>query len=293
MPRFAVCEISTFHARFNEDLRACVLAGVEGIGICEFKLPASGRDAPALAAFRDSGLSASLCLPATFSILPLPWMPGPKDPRERLAAMCAGLRRLAPFGPAACVCLTGPSGGRPEAEARRIVVQGLRQVARAAAELGLRLALEPVHPSIRDDWSLVSTLPETLDLLAEVGEPNLGALFDTWHLGDAPDVLETAQRHASRIFGVHVSDRRSPTRSWCDRALPGQGTLDLPAILGALDAGGYSGWYDLEIFSDDGTFGNAYADSLWKQRAAQLVQQGRSGFLRAWRQRRVPVTRDS
>ncbi|MDW8310564.1 MAG: sugar phosphate isomerase/epimerase family protein, partial [Verrucomicrobiales bacterium] len=262
--------------------------GVEGIGICEFKLPPSRQDGAALRAFRDSGLSASLCVPATLSILPLPRMPGPKDPRERIAAMSAGLRRLAAFGPAACVCLTGPAGARLEAEARRLVVHGLREVARVAADLGLRLALEPVHPSIRQDWSLICTLPETLELLDEVGEPNLGVLFDTWHLGDAPDVLQAAQRHAARIFGVHINDRRNPTRSWKDRALPGEGTLNLPAILGALDAGGYHGWYDLEIFSDDGAFGDAYEDSLWKLPARELVRRGRAGFLRAWRQRRAP-----
>jgi sugar phosphate isomerase/epimerase len=287
MPRFSVCEISTLRARFNEDLRACVAAGAEGIGICEFKLPANRRDDAALAAFRDSGLNASLCVPATLSILPLPLMPGPNDPQERTAALCAGLKRLARFGPAACVCLTGPAGERLETEARRIVVQGLRAVARVAADLGLRLALEPVHPSIRHDWSLVCTLPETLELIEEIGEPNLGVLFDTWHLGDAPEVLKAARRHASRIFGVHVNDRREPTRSWKDRTFPGEGTLDLPAILGALDAGGYNGWYDLEIFSDDGAFGDVYPDSIWRLPAIEIVRRGRAGFLKAWRQRRA------
>ncbi len=292
MPRFSVCEISTLHASFEEDLQAYQFAGVEGIGICEFKLPPlAGRHDPALQSFRDSGLSASLCVPRIFSILPLPLMPGPEEPRERIQAILAGLRRLAPFGPAACVCLTGPAGPLSEAGAREIVIAGLREVARAAADLGLRLALEPVHPSIRHQWSLVCTLPETLELIEAVGEPNLGVLFDTWHLGDAPGVLEQAQRHAARIFGVHVNDRRNPTRSWKDRVLPGEGTLDLPAILGALEAGGYQGWYDLEIFSDDGAFGDAYPDALWKLPPLELVRRGRAGFLRAWSQRRTPVAR--
>ena len=285
MPRFSVCEISTLHSDLNEELRACATAGVEGIGICEFKLPVDGRDDAVLAALRTSGLSASICVPATLSILPLPLMPGSKHPQERTAALCAGLKRLAPFRPNACVCLTGPAGERPQTEARRIAVQGLREAARVAADLGLRLALEPVHPSIMHEWSLVCTLHETLELIEEVGEQNLGVLFDTWHLGDAPDVLQTTRRHAHRIYGVHVNDRRNPTRSWKDRVLPGEGTLDLPAILGALDAGGYSGWYDLEIFSDDGTFGEVYPDSLWRLPAVEIVRRGRDGFLKAWNQR--------
>ncbi|MEK7707177.1 MAG: sugar phosphate isomerase/epimerase family protein [Verrucomicrobiota bacterium] len=286
VPRFSVCEISTLRASFEQDLVACWKGGAEGIGICEFKLPADGNDAPALAAFRTSGLAATICVPATLSVLPLPLMPGPTDPTKRVAALCAGLRRLANFGPATCMCLTGPRGARSEIEARRIVVDGLRTIARTAAGIGLRIGLEPVHASIKDDWTLVSTVPETLDLLAEVGEPNLGVIFDTWHLWETPNVLEHARRHAKRFFGVHINDRREPTRSWKDRVLPGDGVIDLPALFGALDAGGYDGWYDMEIFSDDGSFGDDYPDSLWKQPPVEIVRRGRAGFLRAWAARR-------
>lgn len=281
-PRFSVCEISTLRASFEQDLTACWKGGAEGIGICEFKLRADGNDAPALAAFRESGLAATICVPATLSVLPLPLMPGPNDPTKRVAALRAGVRRLARFGPATCMCLTGPCGARSEREARRLVVEGLRTVARAAAEIGIRIGLEPVHASIRNDWTLVSTVPEALDLLAEVDEPNLGIIFDTWHLWDTPNVLKHARTHAKRFFGVHINDRREPTRSWKDRVLPGDGVIDLPAIFGALEAGGYDGWYDMEIFSDDGLFGDDYPDSLWKLPAIQVVRRGKAGFLRAW-----------
>jgi sugar phosphate isomerase/epimerase len=285
-PRFSVCEITTFAAGFEEDLAACRAGGAEGIGICEFKLPADGNDQAALAAFRSSELKAAICVPATLSVLPLPLMAGPEDPTRRVEAVCAGIRRLAAFAPAACMCLTGPRGARPEAEARRIVVDGLRAIARAAAAVGVRVGLEPIHRSIRDDWSLVTTIPETLDLLDEVGEPNLGLLFDVWHLWDTPNLLAHIRACAHRIVGVHVNDRREPTRSWKDRVLPGEGVIDLPAILGALEAGGYEGWYDLEIFSDNGAFGDNYEDSLWKLPPTEVVRRGRAGFLRAWEARR-------
>ena len=55
---------------------------------------------------------------------------------------------------------------------------------------------------------------------------------------------------------MHVCDRREPTRGWADRALPGDGGADVPSILRALDDAGWDGLYDIEIFSDDGTFGN-------------------------------------
>jgi sugar phosphate isomerase/epimerase len=132
------------------------------------------------------------------------------------------------------------------------------------------------------EWSLLTTIPETVDLLDEVSEPHLKILFDTWHLWDTPGVLEDIRRYADRFAGVHVNDWREPTRSWADRLPPGEGVMDLPAIFGALEAAGYDGWYDLEIFSDDGTFGTAHADSLWALDPLELVERGRDGFLRTW-----------
>ena len=66
-PRFSVCEFTTMPASFEEDLAACRSGGADGIGICEAKLPA-GDDAGLLEKLRDSGLQASVCLPAGLSI---------------------------------------------------------------------------------------------------------------------------------------------------------------------------------------------------------------------------------
>jgi sugar phosphate isomerase/epimerase len=100
-------------------------------------------------------------------------------------------------------------------------------------------------------------------------------------------VLEEIPRHASLIAGVHVNDWREPTRGWADRVLPGDGAADLPAILGVLDDVGWEGFYDLEIFSDNGAFGSAYPDSLWDVDAAELVRRGRDAFIHCWSNRRV------
>ena len=70
------------------------------------------------------------------------------------------------------------------------------------------------------------------------------------------------------------------TRSWCDRVLPGDGVADVPALIGALDAAGWDGLYDLEIFSDNGTFGTHHPDSLWDVPAAELARRGRAATAR-------------
>jgi sugar phosphate isomerase/epimerase len=89
---------------------------------------------------------------------------------------------------------------------------------------------------------------------------------------------------------VHICDSPSSPRNDFDRLLPGDGIADLPGILGALEAGGVVGWFDLEIFSDDGRFTERpLEDSLWGQDALDVVLRGKSGFERAWDGRRQPL----
>lgn len=280
-PPFAVCEFTTLAASFEEDLAAYAGAGADGIGICEIKL-VEGREAEQLDSFRTSGLTAGSCVPAVPSILPLPHLPGPEAPDERVAALRAGVRRLAPFQPSAVVCLTGPRRQLGEGEARRAVVEGLRAVAEEAARFGIPVGLEPMSAAYRDDWTTITTLAEAAELCDEAGSANLGITFDTWHLWQTPGLLGEIERHADRIVAVHVNDWRGETRGWCDRVLPGDGVADLPAILRALDDAGWRGPYELEVFSDDGTFGAAYPDSLWREDPADVVRRGRDGFLRQW-----------
>jgi sugar phosphate isomerase/epimerase len=287
-PRFAVSQITTLHSSFEQDLAAYREAGAEGIGIWEFKLSA-GEDADSLAKLRDSGLAATTCVPQTLSVLPVP-MPGPEDPEERTEALCAAIRRFAPFEPAAILVLTGHPGERDPGEARSFVVEGLRRAARVAAEHGLVLALEPLHRRVYAAWTTIGTIPEAVGLLEEIGEPNVQLLFDVYNLWDTERLLDDIREHASRLApGVHVCDWRQPPRNAFDRVLPGDGTADLPGILGALDAGGFDGWFELEIFSDDGSFSDQdFEDSLWKEDPVDVVRRGKKGFLRAWEGRRRP-----
>ena len=285
-PKFAISQVSTLAASFGDDVRAYAAAGADGIGVWELKL-GEGGDAEALEQLAASGLGSASAVPAVPSVLPLPLLPGPESPEERVASLCASVHRLAAFAPSAVVCLTGPAGGRDPDKARELVVEGLRTVAAEAERAGVRLALEPFQREGIEDWSLANTLSEAAELVAEIGSGAVGIQFDVWHLWNTPDLLDEIDRHAGLIAGVHVNDWREPTRGWADRALPGDGAADLPSILGALDAAGWDGFYDLEIFSDDGAFGSAYPDSLWALDAADLARRGREAFVRCWQERRV------
>jgi sugar phosphate isomerase/epimerase len=276
MPRFAISQITTLPASFEDDLRAYREAGAEGIGIWEIKLR-EGEEEAQVAALRESGLASTAAIPAVPSIAPLP-IPGPDDPAERVDAYCAGLRRLAPFEPTAVVLLTGPGE-------REVVVGGLRTIAGEARMLGLTIALEPYSRFEGEQWTIVNTLAEGAELIDEAGvADSVGLLFDTWHLWDS-ELEADLDAHARRIVGVHVCDVRDPTRSFADRLLPGDGVAEIPRILGLVDRAGWDGFYELEIFSDNGAFGHAHPDSLWDVPADELARRGREAFLACWERR--------
>lgn len=241
----SLSEISTVGASFAEDLRAYAAAGFEGIGIWESKL---GDDEADLAGFRSSGLRATNCVPFVPSILPNAVVPGPEDVEERIESMCASMARLARFEPDCILCLTGPGGEDDHVT----IVDGLRRVAAAAEDAGVRLGLEPIHVSQREALTVITTIPETLELLEEAGLPQVGIMVDLWHVGDTPDVERHLAENVDRITGVHVAEQL-PGRA--DRGLPGGRCAELMRVL--RDAGWRGAW-DVEIFGDP-----ERDDSLW------------------------------
>lgn len=281
LPPFAVSACTTYHSTFVEDLATYRAAGISGIGLWEYKIP-EGRDEELLERFRESGLRATFCFPNVPGVIYGDVLfSEPKDRGERLALLKAGIRRLARFDPVAIACLAGPPRQVDVSTARAWVVEGLREAAYVAGELGVRLALEVVRPG--PGGSLASTVPEARGLIADMGVQNVDVLMDTWHFWDAPQALADIRAHAESIVGVQVNDRAPGARGWWDRSLPGQGEMNLPQILRAVRDSGFNGWYELEIFSDDGTFGNAYADSLWRWDPVELLTAGRESFANVWR----------
>jgi sugar phosphate isomerase/epimerase len=252
-PRFSISQITTVGQSFADDIDAYRAAGAEGVGIWEMKL---GEDS--LERFRASGLEAAAAVPEVPSILPLPLMEGPDDPHERIEAIRAGIRRLAPFGPSCVLFLTGPG------DDRAAVVDGIRAIADEGDRAGVRVALEPIQREYAHFWSIPSSLDEAAQLLEEAGRPEVAFVYDVWHLWNQP--LEEIERHRRRIAAVHLSDWREPTRNTNDRVLPGDGVVRFGPILEALR---WEGLYDLEIFSDA-----ELPDSLWREDPRELARRG-------------------
>jgi sugar phosphate isomerase/epimerase len=244
--RLALSEISTVGATFAEDVAAYAAAGFAAIGIWEFKLPpddAANRDL--LAAH---GLAVANCVPTVPSILPLgiEGMEGPDDPKLRIDSICGSARRLAAFRPECVVCLSGPLGARSPEEARRIVIDGLRRIAAVAAEEGVRVGLEPIHPSEQGTTSFLNSIAEALALLDEAGLDDVGIMADTYNLWDDRDAVGWLRENAGRVTGMHVAGRPG---SGAGRALPGEAGARERELVAALRAGGWDGSLDVEIFS--------------------------------------------
>jgi sugar phosphate isomerase/epimerase len=274
-PRVSVSQITTLRSSFVDDVRSYAEAGLDGIGIWELKL-GEGSDAAELEALDESGLERASAIPAVPAILQPPLLGGPEDPEERIELYCSSLERLAPFKPAAVVCLTGPGD-------YDTAVEGLKTIAAEAERLGLKIGLEPYHRAGGELWSVVHSIPEALELIRDAGDPpSVGIQFDTWHLWNTVTLFDDIAEHVDRFVGVHVGDYREPTRSWADRELPGDGVAGVPAILRALDAAGWDGLYDIEIFSDDGTFGSEHPGSYWAAPAEETLRRAQDAFERCW-----------
>jgi sugar phosphate isomerase/epimerase len=276
-PRFSISNTSTFDATFEEDLAAYVAAGIQGIGIWEFKLP-KGQDAKAREALQKSGLKATICVPQVPSIIPDPYFANPTDPKERRKELIAAIKRLGAFDPVAVMLLPGaPREGEDPKETRRIVREGLKAVYDAAGEAGVTLAFEPLRKSA---GSIINTMPEALEFADEAGIPNMRIIYDTWHFWDTPGVYNHIRDHVKSIITVQVNDWPKQPRSWQDRLLTGDGIMDLSKIFGALETAGYTGWYDLEIFSD-----KSYPDSLLLMPPAEFAKRAYAKFKASWDKR--------
>jgi sugar phosphate isomerase/epimerase len=252
MSGVSISQITTVGQPFADDLDAYRAAGADGIGIWELKL-----EHDSLERFRESGLAAATAVPAVPSILPLPLMEGPEDPEQRIEAIRAGIRRLAPFEPPCVLFLTGPG------DDRATIIGGIRAIAEEGTRSGVRVALEPIQREFADLWTMVSSLDEAASLIVESGA-DVGLMYDTWHLWCEP--LEQIGRHRDRIYGVHLADWREPTRNTNDRVLPGDGVIEFGPILEALR---WNGLFDLEIFSDA-----ELAGSLWRKDPTDLAVEG-------------------
>ncbi len=156
---------------------------------------------------------------------------------------------------AACLVLVAgglPGESKDIAGARSQVRDGLGRLLEYSRQAGMPLAIEPLHPMYAADRACVNTLEQANDLCDELGDNGLGIAVDLYHTWWDPKFFNQLERAGrKRILGFHICDWLVPTRDLLlDRGMMGDGVIEIRAARQAVEALGYTGAHEVEIFSE-------------------------------------------
>ncbi len=150
--------------------------------------------------------------------------------------------------------LAGRAAHKDIALARSQVRDGIARLLEYARQVGMPLAIEPLHPMYAADRACVNTLEHALDLCDELDAARSGALgvaVDVYHVWWDPKLQQQIARAGrERLLAFHVCDWLTPTTDLLnDRGMMGDGVIDIPRIRGWVEAQGFAGYSEVEIFS--------------------------------------------
>ena len=274
---FGVSQYTTWPQTFEQDLTLYREAGVDFIEVCEGKLNAANPEAQ-LQQLKDLGFNVASVQPRLHSLFPDFPRPEPKSPRERMACLRQTMELFGRYFPGATiVSISGAVPNGDYALGYKTAAHEYREAAKAAADCGVRLALEPLNPILMNIDTFICSLAQAGRILDSVDHPQFGLFLDVWHFWEETDAPALIHHYGEKIFGVHVNDWREP-RAFGDRYLPGDGIIPLVKLLKAIRATGYAGTYTLEIFSEAHLEGSLWADSR------RTVIEGKKAFAKIWEQ---------
>jgi sugar phosphate isomerase/epimerase len=149
----------------------------------------------------------------------------------------------------------GSSPSRDLEAARTMVEDGIGTLLDYAREAGMPLAIEPLHPMYAADRACVNTVAQALDICDRLDPARtglLGVALDVYHVWWDPELsAQIARAGRDRLFAYHVCDWLVPTRDLLnDRGMMGDGVIALRRIRGEVEAAGYQGFAEVEVFSD-------------------------------------------
>jgi sugar phosphate isomerase/epimerase len=151
--------------------------------------------------------------------------------------------------------LQGQAAHKGIALARSQVRDGIAELLEYARQARVPLAIEPLHPMYAADRSCINTLELALDLCDELDPKRtsaLGVALDVYHVWWDPKLQQQIARAGKdRLLAFHVCDWLTPTTDMLnDRGMMGDGVIDIPRIRGWVEAQGFDGYAEVEIFSD-------------------------------------------
>lgn len=245
MALLSMNELTTYRWTFEQDVLNYVEAGFRAIGVWREKLCDFGEE-KGLELLQESGLAVSNLL----------WAGGftGSDGRSYRDSIADALEAVELAGLLRCSCLVVYSGGRSghtHNHARRLLCGALAELAPAAAEHGVTLAIEPMHPRCSAEWTFLNTLDDALELASRSDRECVKLAFDTYHFGGDPSIVDRLEQLARDVAIVHLGDGKTEPSGEQNRCAPGRGRIPLPTIVAALARGGYAGYYDVEIIGEE------------------------------------------
>ncbi len=245
MAQLSMNETTTFRWSYEEDVAQYAAAGIPAMGVWRQKLSDCGQ-ARGIELLRHSGLKVSHLL----------WAGGftgsdGRSYRESVEDAAEALRTAAALDTGCLVVYTGARAGHTFNHARHLISGALDELTPLAAELGVTLAVEPMHPGCAADWTFLTTLDETMAMLDAVDSPQVKMVLDTYHLGQEGCLLERVSQIVPQVAIVQLGDAKCAPRGEQNRCRLGEGCVPLKEIIAALKAAGYDGYYDVELLGEE------------------------------------------
>ena len=163
--------------------------------------------------------------------------------------------------------LAGKAAHKDMALSRNQVTDGIGALLDYAKANNMPLAIEPLHPMYVFERACINTLEQTLnvcDALNPSGDSALGVAVDVYHVAWDPKLAEQIKRAGkNRLLAFHVCDWLTPTTDLLnDRGMMGDGVIDIPQIRGWMEAEGFAGYSEVEIFS---------SNNWWQRDAGEVL----------------------
>jgi sugar phosphate isomerase/epimerase len=257
MNRLSLNQITTKTWSVPEAVAGCAESGVGWIGLWRDKVAETGVVETAKLV-KDHGLKvSSLCRGGFFTNV------NPDGSFvDGLAETKTALDEAAQLGADVLVLVVGGIADNDLTASRRQVADAVGILAPLALERGVRLGLEPLHPMQCAERSVLSTVDQALAIAEEHPAEAVGVIIDEFHVWWDPRIEESIAKAAGRIAGFHVCDQLVPlTDTLMGRALPGDGPIDHRHLRACVEAAGYDGPIEVEVFNT----------ALWQRPGAEVL----------------------